>query len=266
MTSGGWLTRIADAHAGLPDEPTAAQVLAAGDPGTRRVVDALGATRADLRALGRERMPVSLAGSLAAALDAVDDLAEDPPLSAGPAVRHGAPGADEIDGSSVGPADTARRAADTAPPAPPRTTERAADTVRGEPTHRPSPRPGFPRAPGRPRRRRGLVLTAAAAAVVGVVLTGPGPGPTDLAAATGRVLADRTREVGLLEDPARLTSCLVGAGAPAPAGPLLAGRPIRLNGAEGLLLVISTGERGVVRAVVVTPGCERVLADLTVGG
>ncbi|SDF51572.1 hypothetical protein [Pseudonocardia oroxyli] len=208
MTSGGWLTRLAEAHAGLPDEATAARVLAAGGAGTDHVLRALDATRADLGTLGRERMPVALAGSLAAALDAAD-------------------------------AETERTDRGGPPPAPP---------GRG------------PR-----RRRRGPLLTAAAAVLVGVVLTGPGPGPTDLAGASGRVLAERTRAVGRLADPAALASCLLQAGVAPPTGALLAGRPLRLNGLDGLLIVLSTGKKGVVRAVVVTPDCGRLLADQTVG-
>ncbi|MCF7551948.1 hypothetical protein [Pseudonocardia sp. WMMC193] len=210
MTSGGWLTRLAEAHAGLPDEATAARVLAAGGAGTDHVLRALDATRADLGTLGRERMPVALAGSLAAALDAAD-----------------------------------------------------AETER---TERGGPPPGPPVGGRRRRRRRGPLLTAAAAVLVGVVLTGPGPGPTDLAGASGRVLAERTRAVGRLADPAALASCLLQAGVASPTGALLAGRPLRLNGLDGLLLVLSTGKKGVVRAVVVTPDCGRLLADQTVGG
>ncbi|WP_220187493.1 hypothetical protein, partial [Pseudonocardia pini] len=122
--------------------------------------------------------------------------------------------------------------------------------------------------PGPPRRRRTLVLTVAAAALVAVVLTGPPPSstPADLTSAAGRVLAERTRDVGALADPATLASCLVRAGVPAPDGPLLAGRPVRVGVTEGTLLVIGTGIRGRVRAVVPTLDCTSVLADLVLGG
>jgi hypothetical protein len=218
VTSGGWLSRIAEADAGLPDADRAAQVLAAGDPGTERVVAALTATRAELALVPPSRLPAALAARLAAGFDAADAAAEP--------------------GRSGSPSATERRAG----------------------------RPSVGRAGSR-RRRRTLVLTAAAAALVAVVLTGPpARPPTDLATATGRVLAAGTRDVGELSDPARLDSCLVRSGAPAAAGPLLAGRPIRLGGVDGLLLVISTGTKGRVRAVVPTTDCGRVLADVTVGG
>jgi len=218
MTAGGWLTRLAEADAGLPDEESAARILAAGDPGTANVLGALAATRAELAALPRERMPTAVAGALAAGFDAVD-----------------------------------REAAGEVPPAPaPRPDP---DRVRSVP-------------PNGPRRRRALLLSAAAAALVGVVLTGPAPTspPTDLASAAGRVLAEQTMDVGGLADPAELASCLIRAGTAAPGGPLLAGRPVRVDGVDGVLLVIATGNRGVVRAVVPTRGCDRTLADLTVGG
>ncbi|GAA4541884.1 hypothetical protein [Pseudonocardia xishanensis] len=214
MTTGGGLTRIAEAAAGLPDEESAARVLAAGEPDTARVLRALAATRADLAAVPRERLPAAVAGALATGFDAIDRGAA---------------------GSTPAPVDaTGRRAV--------------------PPTGR--------------RRRRGLLLTAAAAALVGVALTGPPPSapPTDLRSAASRVLAERTRDVGTLADPPALVSCLLRAGASAPTGPLLAGRPVRLGGTDGVLLVIGTGIRGVVRAVVPTPGCDRILADLTVGG
>jgi hypothetical protein len=336
MTSGGWLTRIAEAEAGLPDAATAARILAAGEPGTDQVVAALAATRADLRSLGSVRLPIEVAGALATAFDAADTEspspapAEHPPgtttdtesdsrgggraglgpnaaASAGPhtvGLGHHTAGPDtpapEIATPSStgasgtgpgntgpggsGPSNTGHHSAGPSNTGPsgieqngigPGTTgsSTTASSTNGHHTAGPSstgPSSTGPHSirPGRRRgrRRRGLLLTAAAAALVGVVLTGPGAAPTDLAAATGRVLVDQTRDVGALDDPATLASCLVGVGVPAPAGPLLAGRPIRLDGVDGTLLVLSTGKRGVVRAVVVTPSCGRVLADLTVGG
>jgi hypothetical protein len=283
MTSGGWLTRIAEADAGLPDEATAARVLAAGDAGTEAVVRALDATRADLRTLGRERMPISLAGSLATALDAVDAATDMGPEigTAGEAeIDGGSRGGDEAGGagsSEAGggprdeglPTDLCTARTDAAPTDP--RTARTPAAPNDPRTARTPASPGSrrPSGPGRRptrRRRRGLLLTAAAAALVGVALTGPGPTPTDLAAASGRVLAEQTREVGVLADPATLSSCLLRAGVPEPTGSLLAGRPIRLDGVDGTFLVLSTGKLGVVRAIVVTPDCGRLLADQTVGG
>jgi hypothetical protein len=235
MTGGGWLTRIADADAGLPDEESAARVLAAGGPGTARVLEALAATREDLRALPPTRLPTGVAGALAAGFDAVDR----------------AEGAGRTPGR--GPRGSASH------PAP----------VAGTGTHLTTHRPPVPATGPTPprRRRRTLVLTAAAAGLVAVVLTGPAPTPsTDLASAAGRVLAEQSRDVGPLADPRALASCLLRAGAAAPGGPLLAGRPVRLDGTDGVLLVIGTGSLGRVRAVVPRRDCSGVLADVVVGG
>ncbi|MCE3553546.1 hypothetical protein LWC33_19060 [Pseudonocardia sp. RS11V-5] len=70
--SGGWLTRLAEADAGLPDEEAAARVVAAAGPGTGRVLAALVATRAELAAVAPVRMPTAVAARLAAGFDAID--------------------------------------------------------------------------------------------------------------------------------------------------------------------------------------------------
>jgi len=74
MTNGGsgWLTRLAEADAGLPDEEAAARVVAAGGADTRRVLDALAAVRTDLAAVPPTRLPASVATRLAAGLDRID--------------------------------------------------------------------------------------------------------------------------------------------------------------------------------------------------
>ncbi|GAA1857434.1 hypothetical protein GCM10009836_42110 [Pseudonocardia ailaonensis] len=77
MTS-GWLTRLAEADAGLPDEESAARTLAAGGPEDRRVLAALAATRAELAAIPPTRLPASVAARLAAGLDGLDSAAPAP--------------------------------------------------------------------------------------------------------------------------------------------------------------------------------------------
>ncbi|MCE0765899.1 hypothetical protein LWC35_23750 [Pseudonocardia kujensis] len=207
---GGWLTRLAEAEAGLPDEEAAARVVAAAGPGSGRVLAGLAATRADLAAVPVVRMPPAVAARLAAGFDAIDREAE-------PGNRH-------------------------------------CDNV----VHQ------------RVRRRRPLLLTAAAAALVAVAVIGPSTGPAgeavDPASAAARVLAEGTLEVGELRDPATLAACLEQAGAEPPRGPLLAGRPVVVDGRRGTLLVVGTGVLGRVRAVVPAEGCAAVLADLTTGG
>jgi hypothetical protein len=210
----GWLTRLAEADAGLPDAEAAARVIAAVGSESGRVLAALRATRADLAAVPPARMPTAVAAGLAARFDAVD---RDERLLGG----------------------THRRSDDY----------RSGGPVRV--------------------RRRPLLLTAAAA-LVAVALVGPSAGPreeaVDPAAAAARVLTEGTLDVGPLGDPAALAACLDRAGAAPARGPLLAGRPVVVEGRRGTLLVLGTGLLGRVRAVVPDEGCATVLADLTAGG
>jgi hypothetical protein len=299
MTTGGWLSRIAEADAGLPDAEAAARILAAGDPGTARILEALAATRADLRALPPARMPTTVAEALAAGFDGIDAAAvgerpahagrgDGPEVgtagtgrAAGPgwdvgssrnesgsAVRAAATDADQASGSAI-TAAAAAAGEESGPAITATACDESGSALASPRIHTvDDPRSTAARATRPRRRRRTLVLTAAAAALVAVVLTGPPPTspPADLASAAGRVLAERTRDVGGLADPAVLASCLRRAGVAAPHGPLLAGRPVRVDGTDGTLLVIATGTKGRVRAVVATPDCTTVLADLTVGG
>jgi hypothetical protein len=210
-TGGGWLTRLAEAEAGLPDEEAAARVVAAAGPGSGQVLAALAATRAELAAVPPVRMPPGVAGRLAAGFEAIDRESEPP--------------------------------------------NRQHDDV-VEPRVR--------------RRRRPLLLTVAAAALVAVAVVGPPTGTVgdavDPASAAARVLAEGTLDVGELRDPATLAACLARAGAAPARGPLLAGRPVVVEGRRGTLLVLGSGVLGRVRAVVPTEGCGAVLADLTTGG
>ncbi|MFR9805848.1 hypothetical protein ACL02T_26690 [Pseudonocardia sp. RS010] len=119
-------------------------------------------------------------------------------------------------------------------------------------------------------RRRPLVLTAAAAALVVVAVAGPSAAPAgeavDPAAAAARVLAEGTLDVGQLRRPDARAACLERAGAAPARGPLLAGRPVVVDGRRGTLLVLGTGGLGRVRAVVPSEDCDAVLADVTTGG
>lgn len=206
----GWLTRLAEAQAGLPDDETASRVIAAAGPGSDRVLAALATTRAELAAVPPVRLPTTVAARLAAGFDALDD-----PVS----------GTDRQSGDHH---------------------------------------------PRRVRRRRPLLLTAAAAALVAVAVVGPSTRPAgdavDPASAAARVLAEGTLDVGELREPAALAACLDRAGAAPARGPLLAGRPVLVEGRRGTLLVLGTGILGRVRAVVPDEGCGAVLADLTTGG
>jgi hypothetical protein len=125
-----------------------------------------------------------------------------------------------------------------------------------------SERPG----PGRSGPRRGgWVLAAAAAALVVAALVLRPTGPPALArvelAAVARSTVGTT-DLGELADPARRDGCLTAAGYRG--ARVLGGRQVRWEGRPGVLLVLSTGELGVFRALVLAPGCA-VLADEVVG-
>ncbi|MBW0114226.1 hypothetical protein [Pseudonocardia abyssalis] len=141
-------------------------------------------------------------------------------------------------------------------------------------SHRGIPGPGRSR-PRHPRTRPGSghrarwVLAAAAAAVVALLCGVPASGP-DAALDVSRVeLAAVARstvgltDLGDLTDPARRDACLRDAGLPGAA--VLGGRQVRLEGTPGVLLVLSTGELGRIRVLVVSPSCA-VLDDTVVGG
>ncbi|GAA4687974.1 hypothetical protein GCM10023215_24770 [Pseudonocardia yuanmonensis] len=83
----GWLTRLAEAEAGLPDEEAAARVIAASEPGSGRVLAALAATRAELAAVPPAPMPTAVAARLAAGFDAVDRADAAPGLMSGDSRR-----------------------------------------------------------------------------------------------------------------------------------------------------------------------------------
>ncbi|TWF77520.1 hypothetical protein FHX44_113432 [Pseudonocardia hierapolitana] len=133
---------------------------------------------------------------------------------------------------------------------------------------------------GRPCRRGvrpALVAAAvlAATVVAGLLWTPREPSPmsldgVDLVTAALAVRGDV--DVGELADPTRRAGCLRSVAPPgvAPDSPLLGGRDVVLDGRDGVLLLMATGERGRLHIVVVAPGCGPeggVLLDArTIGG
>lgn len=288
---------LADLDAGLLDPTRAREVrrAALADPRSAAVLHALAATRADLAAVPAPVAPPDLVAGWMAALEtagAGPDRQEDPPGDRAP--DDSAPGstpdgstpvgppastapADAPDGSApgighgtgsvpAGPTPEDPTAAATHAPDPPLTGTAAAPgratTARTVRRTRSGPRAPRPTTP----RRRGWVLLVAAAALVVAVLALRPAGPPDLTrvelAAAARSTVGTT-DLGALADPARRDGCLAAAGHPGVA--VLGGRQVRLHGTPGVLLVLSTGELGRFRVLVVTPDCA-VLADDLVGG
>jgi hypothetical protein len=269
------LELLADLHAGVFDEDTAAELhtLVAADPDARATLAALDATRTALAALPPLRIPDDIAARIDTALR--DEAAGHP---------------------------TAQPAA-PAPPAPPWAPEApsAAGPAAGPPV---GPAAGHPTvapvvdlaAARERRRRRGLLLGAglltAAAAVVGVIavsglIDGTTPGtphagtanPNDQAlpplaislGGLGDALDDAlsTNDYGQLGAAGRLDACLAANRLnPATTEPLGA-REITLDGKPGILLVLPTGTAARFRLLVVSPDCgpgnPATLADTTVG-
>jgi hypothetical protein len=126
----------------------------------------------------------------------------------------------------------------------------------------------------RPRVRVALLVAAVLGAfvVVGALRlhpTGAGPG-IDLASA-GRA-AVGSGDAGQLADPRRRAGCLRAVRAPGvdPAAGLLGSSRLDLAGRPGLLLVLTSGRRGVFHVVVVDPDCGpaggTLLGSTTAGG
>jgi len=125
-----------------------------------------------------------------------------------------------------------------------------------------------PPAPVVPPRRRPVLLAAAALLVAllgaGVLVATGALDPRTTVAVTGVDLgavgggAIGQRDFGPVEP----VGCLAGLGVP---GGVVGGRPVRFEGTPGVLLVVTTGERGRLRVVVVDEACSRVLADTRIG-
>jgi anti-sigma factor RsiW len=138
----------------------------------------------------------------------------------------------------------------------------------------------LPRAGTRSRRRRvrpALVAAAvlAATVVAGLLWTPRDPAPMSLDGVDPVAAALTVRgdfDVGELADPATRAGCLRTVAPPgvSPEAQLLGGRDVVLDGRDGVLLLMATGERGRLHVVVVAPGCGPgggVLLDArTIGG
>ncbi len=125
-----------------------------------------------------------------------------------------------------------------------------------------------PPAPAVPARRRRLLLAAAALLVAlvgaGVVAVTGALDPRTTVAVTGVDLGAVGRGAIGQRDfgPVEPVGCLAGLGVP---GGVAGGRTVRFEGTPGVLLVVTPGERGRFRVVVVDEACSRLLADTLVG-
>ncbi|HWC80167.1 MAG TPA: hypothetical protein VG756_09415 [Pseudonocardiaceae bacterium] len=251
---------LADLHAGVLEEAEAARLwpLVRADPEAGAVLDALDATVADLAALPRQPL-APMPERFAARLDAA--------IAAESAARGSA---------------TATATAPTPPP------DRPAAVPAGQPLARVADL-----AAARRRRARrlgwagGVIAAAAAVAAVIVVVVAPKSGTGGQAVAVApppastsslnsgqlnaaAALANLGRsDYGTLTDPDKLAACLSANGADPnqrPAG----GAQITLDGKPGVLLVLTTGQTGRFRLLVVGPDCAAgnpsTLADTEVGG
>ncbi|WP_300012747.1 hypothetical protein [Pseudonocardia sp.] len=202
---------------------------------------------------------------------AAGDAASPRPAAAGPATR--APGSpvSDLTAGPVGPHAahpiSGRAGTGAVPP------RQGSAAHPGRPTHQPprgqsTPGPDRPRVPRSLRRRATVTaLVAAAALVVGtVVATAGGRGSavdvTRVELATVARSTIGVSELGVYTDPARRADCLGTAGHPGAS--VLGGRPVRLDGSPGVLMVLTTGVLGRFRVLVVDDTC-RTLADDVVG-
>jgi len=185
--------------------------------------------------------------------------AADSQSSASPPANEGstAPQSDALKPAAIGPR------ADAEPPPPPSGHRAASDSSpAGGRRSSPSRPPGKPaRRPGRLLRRPAVLAAALLIAVgVGAALRArPEPLP-----AVGRpqLVAEALSAVGVrdtagLADPRRRAGCLRAVDAPveSPQAPLLGGRRVTFEGAEGVLLVLGTGHRGAFDVLIVDPDC-----------
>jgi hypothetical protein len=198
---------------------------------------------------------------------AADPLANRPPATraesgapALPPVRSGTDPAATPQRRAVEPATVELRA-DPGPTGPPPGPRAAPDARSRQAGGR---RGSSSRSPRNPVRwlRRPAVLAAAllvAVAVVAGLRARPEPPPT---VERPQLVAEALSTVGVrdtagLADPTRRAGCLRAVGAPAesPEAPLLGGRRVTFEGAEGVLLVLGTGRRGAFDVVIVDPDC-----------
>jgi hypothetical protein len=104
--------------------------------------------------------------------------------------------------------------------------------------------------------------------VAGVV--GPRPArPSVTAAQLGGIAraAVGVQEAGPYADPVRREACLraVGPSGLAPDAPLAGGRSVVFDGRPAVVLLLLTGRLATFHALVITPGCDALLADTVIG-
>jgi hypothetical protein len=125
-----------------------------------------------------------------------------------------------------------------------------------------------PPAPAVPARHRRVLLAAAALLVAllgaGVLVVTGALDPRTTVAVTGVDLGAVGRGAIGQRDfgPVEPAGCLAGLGVP---GGVAGGRTVRFQGTPGVLLVVTPGERGRIRVVVVDEACSRLLADTPIG-
>lgn len=201
---------LADLAVELDDPGAPRHAEAIADPRAPQVLDALDATRTELRALGSPPVPAAVAARWSAALES-ERVAGEAPRLRGRAWR--AARSRWIGAALAAACVTGAVAAIMIEPA---------DEV---------------------LELAGVDLAAAATSTVGMADLGP------------------------LAEPRRRAECLASAGAGSVAGDaVLGGRQVLLDGEAGTLLVLTTGELGRFRVLVVDPACRTVLADTVTGG
>lgn len=249
------LELLADLHAGVLDERTAAELTprVQADPEARAVLAALDATVADLAALPAPPMPEHLAARIDAALTAEAHPSQPTQTTA-------------ASGPHRGPA--AVPAASPGPPPPP-------------------PGAAVVDLAARRRKRRGTIagaslLTVAAAAAGFIAVIGidnetagtPQASEQQPLALTRDSMDDALNQVmsesdfGPLSQPDALEECLSANGMDQAVEPLGA-REITLDGRPGVLMVLPTGQEAEFRMLVVGPDCgpgnPSLMADHLVG-
>ncbi len=281
-TGGPDIELLADLDAGLLDADRARRVRAAAsaDPAATAVLDALAATRAELAATPIPDPPPGAAARWAAALESarldttgreatpLDSTRPDStPLDSTPLDSTSCqPTRYEPTQHGTTPHDATRNRTTGAPHPDRPTTEPPIRETRTR-----NPRPARPRTPISHRRRTPPLI---AAGLLTLLICGaalwPRSEPTRIAgielAAAGRSAVGST-DLGPLADPTRRAGCLRAVAPPDPTpdldrgpdsdpGPaVIGGRQVELDGRRGVLLVLSTGELGVFRIIVVDRAC-----------
>ncbi|MEY7971793.1 hypothetical protein AB8O38_07295 [Saccharomonospora xinjiangensis] len=268
---------LADLHAGVLDEQQAAELwpLVNADPDARAIIEALESTTADLSgfaSLDVEPMPADVASRIDAALELE---------------RQGTTQAAQM-------AQAPDRGTAQAPP--------QTSPGQGTPLSRPEESDVVSLDAARRRRNKRLgwgagLLTAAAAVVAAVLVVVPGMGGKqggdlaqppqppqppqssaageapplavdsgNLSAAVGEISG--ARDFGPLGDQQRLSACLAANGVDPSVQPV-GFRPVTIDGADALVVLLTTGKLGQLRLLALAPDCGEgnpgLLMDETVG-